>query len=1065
MPNTRFDPLPIWPWLLTALLTIGLPVISPPQIAAQEPSADAPQLPPATTAPVDFVRDIQPIFQANCYGCHGPKKQEGSFRLDHKPTALRGGESGVVIEPGKSADSLLVELVAGVVTDRRMPPEGQPLTAEQVAKIRGWIDQGAVWPDEASVQLKDPRSHWAFQPPQRPATPTVTQPEGLRNEIDHFVRAKLEQAGLSGSPAADPVTLVRRLYLDLIGLPPTPAQVDAFLADTSDAAYDRLVDQLLDSPHYGERWGRIWLDAARYADSDGFEKDKLRQVWAYRQWVIESLNRDLPYDQFIIDQIAGDLLPNPTQDQIVATGFLRNSMINEEGGVDPEQFRMEAMFDRMDAIGKSILGMTIQCAQCHNHKYDPLTQADYYRMFAFLNSCHEANVAVYTADEQRQRADLMRQIGEIEAELQHRTPDWAARLESWVESVKNDQPQWEVVRPVDDVSGGQKHYVLEDNSVLAAGYAPTQHTTEFVAQTDQQQVRAVRLELLCDPNLPLSGPGRSIHGQCALTEFQLLAGPADGSQEMKEVKLAAATADVNPAEQELDKLFDDRSNRRRVTGPIEYALDRKDETAWGIDAGPGRSNVPRKAVFVLESPVSFPGGTKLKFQLVQNHGGWNSDDNQNNNLGRFRFAVTGSEQAKADPAPAAVRAVMNVPASERTPRQTAALFSYWRTTVPEWSDANARIEALWKQHPAGSSQLVLAQREELRPTSVLKRGDFLKPIQEVDAGVPGFLHPLPEGATPDRLAFARWLVDRRSPTAARSLVNRIWQAYFGIGLVASSEDLGTQSEPPSHPELLDWLAVELMDHGWSVKHLHRQIVRSATYRQTSNVTPEALQADPLNRLLGRAPRLRVEAEIVRDIALSASGLLNPTVGGPSVFPPLPEFMLLPPVSYGPKVWTEDHGPNRYRRSIYTFRYRSIPYPALQNFDAPNGDFSCVRRTRSNTPLQALTTLNEPVFVECARALALETLRSVSSSDGDRMSHAFRRCVARQPTQEELAELLKLLNDQQRYLGEGWTNAWELAAGKVDQRVELPEGCTPVQLAAWTSVARVLLNLDETISKP
>jgi hypothetical protein len=975
--------------------------------------------------------------------------------------------------------------------------------ASAIAVVLVWLTGcTTALADTVAGTPSDGTTHWAFQPPIRPPLPhandsgrvqnhqsdpsdqsdrsdrsdpsdpsdqSLSRAQDTRwvqNPIDRFILAKLQERQLAPSLPADRVTLIRRLSLDLIGLPPSIEEVDAFIADNEQGAYQRLVDRLLSSPHYGERWGRHWLDAARYADSDGFEKDKPRYVWFYRDWVIDALNRDLPYDQFIIQQIAGDLLPEATQDEIVATGFLRNSMINEEGGIDPEQFRMEAMFDRMDAIGKSILGITIQCGQCHDHKYDPLTQEEYYRIFAFLNNDHEANVAVYTPQQQMQRAELFRAIQAIEAELQHQNPDWPERMAQWEKQVNATQPQWTVVRPdVDEISnGGQKYIPMPDGSLLAQGYAPTKHRVKLSVKTELAGITAFRLELLMDPNLPLGGPGRSIKGTGALTELEVEAAPADAPDKVTKVTLCEATADIQLPETPLDPIFDDQSGKRRVTGPAQLAIDGKDETAWGIDAGPGRRNQPRKAVFRTQQPISHPNGTLLTLYLTQNHGGWNSDDNQNHNLGRFRISITTDRDAVADPLPAHVRQILAIPADERGPAQVAALFRYWRTTVPEWQEANARIEVLWKNHPEAASQLVLEARAEPRGAHVLARGDFLRPGAPVSPGVPAFLHALPPDAEPSRLTLARWLVDRSSPTTARAIVNRIWQNYFGMGIVSTSEDLGTQSEAPAHPELLDWLAVELMDRGWSLKALHRLIVTSATYRQSSNVTPELVALDPYNRLLARGPRLRVEAEIVRDIALAASGLLNPAIGGRSVYPPLPEFMLQPPVSYGPKTWHEDHGAERYRRALYTFRYRSLPYPVLQTFDAPNGDFSCVRRTNSNTPLQALTTLNEPIFVECAQALALRTLRDGGSTDGERIEYAFRRCVARRPTQAERDALTGLLAKQQERLASGELNAAEVAAIDAEHPLPLPDTATPAQLAAWTVLSRVLLNLDETITK-
>jgi hypothetical protein len=586
----------------------------------------------------------------------------------------------------------------------------------------------------------------------------------------------------------------------------------------------------------------------------------------------------------------------------------------------------------------------------------------------------------------------------------------------------------------------------------------------MAVKTTMANITAFRLELMIDPNLPLGGPGRSIKGTCALSEFEVRAAPVDHPFKSEKVKLVRATADVVVPETPLEAMFNDRSGNRRVTGPVAFAIDGKSETAWGIDVGPGRRNQPRKAVFNAEKPISHPNGTILTFHLAQDHGGWNSDDNQNCNLGRFRLSITTAANATADPLPDSVRQLLAVPPEKRSPAQTATIFSYWRTTVPEWRDANSEIDKLWKQHPEGASQLALQPRQTARDTRMLVRGNFLKPGKVVSPGVPVFLNPLDPQALGDRLTFAKWLVDPKSPTAARSIVNRIWQTYFGTGLVSTSEDLGFQSETPSHPELFDWLAVEFMERGWSLKTLHRLIVTSSTYRQSSKVTRELYARDPSNRLLARGPRIRVDAEVVRDIALAASGLLDPKVGGPSVHPPAPEFLFAPPASYGPKVWEEDKGSARYRRALYTFRYRSVPYPMLEAFDAPNADFSCVRRVRSNTPLQALTTLNEPIFMECARALALQTVRDGGTDSSARLTYAFRRCLARRPSQAELASLLSLLQTEEKRLSRPNAKPADLALTDPKQLALLPKGISVRQLGAWTALSRVLLNLDETITK-
>jgi mono/diheme cytochrome c family protein len=1083
-------------------------------------NVDDARLPTAAERKVDFVRDIQPLFAGRCHQCHGSKKQESSLRLDIKTDALKGGEHGPAIVPGKSADSLIVQLLAGTHPDlARMPKKGDKLTSEQIGLVRAWIDQGASWPESATADAKDARQHWAFKAPVRPVVPEAKNLKRVRNPIDNFVLARLEKEGLKLSPEADRITLLRRLSLDLIGLPPTIEQVDGFLADKSPNAYEKQVERLLNSPHYGERWGRQWLDAARYADSDGFEKDKPRFIWFYRDWVINALNRDLPYDEFIIEQIAGDLLPrdprSQNQDPIVATGFLRNSMLNEEGGVDPEQFRMEAMFDRMDAIGKSILGLTIQCAQCHNHKFDPIKQEEYYRMFAFLNNDNEAAMIAYSTEQQMLVSNLSRQMRDLEAGLRHTTSDWQERMNQWEDSVKNDQPDWVVVECRNSGENGERFYYYADGSIRAASYAPTTWTAHFRGTNDLPFIGAFRLEQLPDPNLPCGGPGRSIKGMSALSEFKVEAVDLQDSTNKIEVKFGKATADFANADRLLESEFQSENRKRnggdkRVYGPVEYAIDGKGDTAWGIDAGAGRRNVARKAVFLPEKPIAFTHGAVLNFQLQQNHGGDNSDDNQNHNLGRWRISVTSATNVAADPIPSNVRDIFKITRDQRTPAQIAAVFNYWRTTVPEFKEIDEKFEALWKQWPEGSPTLTLVARQgkapgdEKRATQMLRRGDWLKPADVVTAGVPEFLHPLPTDADGSRLTFARWLVDRRSPTAARSIVNRIWQSYFGIGIVETSEDLGMQAPAPSHPELLDWLAVELMEPSraatfqaaaspnregatisskaafgddadaarmaalgplpWSLKHIHRLIVTSSTYRQSSKVTPELYTKDQYNRLLARGPRFRVEAEGVRDISLAASGLLNPKLGGPSVYPPAPDFLFQPPASYGPKIWNEETGPDRYRRAIYTFRYRSVPYPVLQTFDAPNGDFSCVRRGRSNTPLQALVSLNEPIFMEAAKALALHTLEHGGRSDADRITYAFRLCVSRAPKKEETNELLSLLNKQQLHVSEGWVNANDLGAVDPRKPPQLPKGATPAQLAAWTTVSRVLLNLDETITK-
>lgn len=1008
--------------------------------------------PVAGAEPVSFAEQVRPLLSGKCFQCHGndAASRKAGLRLD---VADPGPESPKVIEPGDPAASELLKRITAADPEDRMPPpaHGEALTPDEIDVIRAWIAEGA------------PRTaHWAFTTPDRPLVPEAADPGWPRNPIDHFVLARLEREDLAPAPEADRLTLLRRLSLDLTGLPPTLAQIERVQNDTSDAWYEALVDRLLASPHYGEHWARHWLDAAQYADSDGFEKDKPRQVWSWRDWVIDAFNEDKPYNAFLIEQIAGDLLPDATPDQQVATGFLRNSMINEEGGADPEQFRMEAMFNRMDLVGRAMLGLTVACAQCHDHKYDPLTQAEYYQMMAFLNNSHERVMTVYSEEEQAQRETILGLIGDIETEIKEERPGWGEEMAAWAETAKAaPDPDWEVLDlTFDDTSAaGQKCLPQDDGSYLVQGYAPTRFAPKMTATTELGKITAIRLDLLTDPNLPRGGPGRSIYGGLALSEMEMRV-TADDTPiaqygEWTPVKIASAVATVNPPARELGVEFagrDPESDETRVTGPIDMAIDGDNDTAWTTDIDPGRRNRDQYAIFTLEEPLVIEPGMTLAFRLGQHHGGWNSDDNQNNNIGRFRISVTDAEDTPSVALPPAVKTAL---AAETPDEDT--LFRYWRTTAPDLARVNQRIDGLWQAHPIGTTQLVLEERETPRTTHLLARGDFLSPKEAVEPGVPAFLHPLAADGTPDRLDFARWVASKESPTTARAYINRVWQRIFGEGLVATTADFGLQGEAPSHPALLDWLATEFMDSGWRVKDLHRLIVTSAAYRQDARVTPELLARDPDNRLLARGARFRVEGETVRDIALAASGLLNDRVGGPSVNPPAPQFLFEPPASYGPKTWETDEGPAAYRRALYTFRFRSVPYPALQVFDSPTGEAPCTRRDRSNSPLQALTALNEPLFYESAIALARETLQSASGDDRDRIAHAFRRCTTRAPEPAEVDTLFAFLEDQRARIAAG-----ALDPAAILSPIDIAPEARPADLAAWTLTARVLLNLDETI---
>ena len=1019
---------------------------------------------PLPAKKINFNADIRSILSDNCFLCHGPAEEtrEADLRLDQLDFAVAVG--GAIVAHDASA-SKVIDRITSDDPDLVMPPPetGKTLSSDQVNLLKQWIDEGAEY-----------EAHWAFETPVRPDVPQIKS-SWPRNAIDQFVLRKLNEKGLTPSAEATDRQLLRRLSLDLKGLPPTAAAITAMglvSANKQGSSFtlNQFTEATLNSSAFAEHWARWWLDAARYADSDGYEKDKPREVWFYRDWVINAMNSNMPYDQFVIQQIAGDLLPNASQSQIVATGFLRNSMVNEEGGADPEQFRVEGMFDRMDAIGKSMLGLTTQCAQCHTHKYDPLSHSEYYQMFAALNDFHEAIMTVYTPEEMKLRRNLLSSIESVNQSLKTASPDWQRQMGNWQRDVLERRPEWQVLVPTGRPFEGQKFRPLPDGSIISESYAPTKSLSTFTLTTNLEGVTAFRLEALTHPQLPHNGPGRSVFGTGAVTEFEVDIAPAAEHWKYTRLKFVKAAASVNPEESRLPPMYRDRNPEKddRITGPIEFAIDGSLKTAWTTDIGPGRRNVDHQAVFVLDKPVDFKGDVVVSIRPVMKHGGWNSDDNQNYLLGRYRFSVTKSADADTDVIPESVRAILAVPANRRSPEEQEIAFRSWVTHQPELAKFNQQIDALWKQHPAGHSQLVAQALPEPRKSFVYARGNFLSPTEEVTAGVPRVLGRLPESKEPDRLKFARWVVSKQNPTAARAIVNRIWQAYFGIGLVETPEDLGYQSAPPSHPDLLDWLAVELMDHDWNLKHIHRLIVSSATYRQSSTVSKQLQEVDPYNRLLSRGSRFRVNAEVVRDLALSVSGLLNDSVGGPSVYPETPLFLFQPPASYGPKIWNTSTGENAFRRSLYVHAYRSVPYPPLQMFDAPNADASCVRRSRSNTPLQALTVLNEAQFVECARVFASRILRDVTTSDEERIVYAFELCTCRKPAPTEVSVLMDLLKESRNRIASGELDAESMMATEVEKTAsgdaDAASKKSLQEIAAWFTVARALLNLDETITR-
>ncbi|MEW4568826.1 PSD1 and planctomycete cytochrome C domain-containing protein [Tautonia sp. JC769] len=1027
--------------------TLLVPMVAGLPAPAQD---DDPALPPPADRPIDFETDIRPLFEARCINCHGADQRKGGLRLDNRADGLAGGDSGPMIEPGDSALSYLIEKVAGLDPLSTMPPSGDPLTPDQVGLLRAWIDQGADWPDADDPAEAPSSDHWAFQAPELPELPSVSDPSWPRNPIDHFILARLDAEGLSPAPEADRTTLIRRLALDLIGLPPTPEEVDAFVNDPSPEAYENLVDRLLASPHYGERWGRRWLDLARYADTNGYEKDRERSIWPYRDWVIDALNDDLPFDQFTIEQLAGDLLPDPSIDQRVATGFHRNTMINEEGGIDVEEFRYAAVVDRVATTGSTWLGLTVACAQCHTHKFDPITQREYYQLFAFLNNADEPELALPDPEILRRRAELQAEIDAVVASLPFLfpVPDDAPGGESLTEDERRRQHRaasmarweadlttfdWTPIAPSSLASkNGATMEVLDDRSVLVSGDTPNQDVYTVELETDLEGITGLRLEVLPHESLPDGGPGRAplfSVGDFLLTEFEVEA--SSGEDTPERVAIAQASEDYaekgHPAAKAIDGVYD---------------------TGWNVKGAIGE---PHAAVFAFAEPIGEGEKTRLVLTLRQEY-------IHQMTIGRFRLSTTtDSGSVRASGLPAEIEAIARIPAHERTPEQADQITAYYLSVAPELEEQHQRIASLRKAMPKLPTTMVMQERrpEHSRTTQIHQRGEFLQPTgNAVEPGVPSVLHPLPDDQPLDRLGLARWLVSEDNPLVARVTVNRLWSGHFGRGIVPTLDDFGTRGEPPSHPDLLDWLAVTFVNEGWSQKAIHRLIVTSATYRQSSAVDRSLVDRDLENVLLARGPRFRLEAELVRDLALSASGLLNPTVGGPSVYPPQPAGVTA--LAYGGPGWPTSTGPDRYRRGLYTFTKRTAPYAAFTTFDAPTSEVTCTRRERSNTPLQALTLLNDPVFLEAAQALARRVVSELPEADAEaRAARAFRLCLSREPDASELAAILDFYQAQHDRIAAGELDAEALAGTSESDRA--------AELAAWATVARALLNLDETIT--
>ncbi len=1044
LPRMRRLTAPI-PTLLLALL-----LLSGPAVRAAEPAA---ALPPAVTRTVDFAADIQPLFQKNCLSCHGPDHQEGGLRLDQKQRALIGGDSGAEIVAGKSAESRLVRVIAGTDEDfGLMPPKGKgkPLSAEEIGLVRAWIDQGAKWPDDLAL-ASAAMNHWSLKPIVRTNPPAIQNAEFIiQNAIDSFIAAKLAENKIAPSPPADKTTLLRRLHLDLVGLLPQPAEVDEFLNNQHPDAVERLVDRLLASPHFGERWCRHWLDLARYADSDGYEKDRPRPfAFRYRDWVIAALNADLPFDQFTIEQIAGDMLPDATQEQRLAAGMHRNTLHNTEGGTDQEEDRVKKTVDRTNTLGAVWLGMTVGCAQCHSHKYDPLTQREYYSLFAFFNSIEEKDIQAPTDTQAASLVTAKKVHDKKLTELQSLVTSYEkeklpAAQEQWENSLGSSPAVWQTLELAKLKSAkGAKFAKQADDSILVSGknVLSDVYTAEAIAPAGK--ITAIRLEVLPDPSLPGSGPGRNANGNFVLATFRVAAAPAEGDNQPATIPLVAARADFS----------------QKGFSP-ELAINEAKNNGWAIAPQFGKRHV---AVFEAKEPFGFDAGTKLTFTLDQAY-----NRTEPHNIGRFRLSFSSSTTpVPLEGLPQNVIEAVAVARSERTPEQQKAITGYYRAIDSEL----VKLDKAAKDHVAKAPTLPteamaqsVAQLTKPRETHINLRGDFLSPGDVVTTDTPAFLPPIKaDSEQRNRLDLAKWLVDPANPLPARVAVNRVWHQLFGRGIVPTLDDFGKQGEKPSHPELLDWLASEFASTEWTQKGLIRRMVASASYQQSSAPRSDLIERDPENVFVARQVRRRVEAEVIRDLALVASGQLAERIGGPSVRPPQPTEYATLTYSNSAK-WVESSGGDRYRRGLYTFFQRTSPYPMLMTFDSPDSNECAARRQTSNTPLQALTIWNDPAFFEAAQLLGRRVVAEVPMEASSqetaklRSERAFLLCLGRRPTSAETSDVFALYKASRELTDKDEDAAKKLAGDP------LPTSDSLSEVAAWVSVGRAILNLDEFITR-
>ncbi|HYO08260.1 MAG TPA: PSD1 and planctomycete cytochrome C domain-containing protein [Tepidisphaeraceae bacterium] len=1059
------------------------PAPSPPPSNSPAPANRPAPAATGGTRKIDYNRDVRAILSDNCFYCHGhdPSHREAKLRLDTKEGLFDARDDTHPVVPGRPDESTLYLRITSDDPDLRMPhhKSNKSLAPAQVETLRQWIEQGAQW-----------KEYWAYTPPQRPAAPTTprtVESFPTRNDIDKFLLAAMVEQGLEPAPQADRRTLARRLSLDLTGLPPKPEDVDAFVADTDASAHEKLVDRLLASPHYGERMSVYWMDLVRYGDTIGFHSDNPREVWPWRDWCIKSFNDNKRFDQFTLEQIAGDLLPDATREQKVGSAYNRLLLTTGEGGAQAKEYVQKHLADRVRNVSTTWMGATMGCAQCHDHKFDPYTQKDFYRMGAFFADIQEPAISLPSPElllpTPEQEAELKRLddgIAAAKAKLEVTTPELAAEqlawerklLDEWSVVDKQDQAvKWtplKVDRAVSSDPATTMNLSSDGTAVYTSGANPPTATYTITTTAKLKGVTAVRVEALPHDKLPAKGPGRAPNGNFVLTEFDLTVDKGLGPTSRPVALVNASASHEQVSHGGNASPF----GRYSAAGAIDGD---KFGPKWGW-AILGRAGLKNHAVFETAFDVGSGDELALRFTLKQNLGDAHA-------LGHFRLSATDAPRPiralHGRSVPDNIGKLVEIDPAKRRGAQQAELAAYYRgiskTLAParkELAELTADRAALtgpavmnkYNQNKIGTiARTLISVSGPPRVVRVLPRGNWQDDTGEVVApGVPAFMKQieLPPDRGPSRLDLARWLVARDNPLTARVFVNRLWKLFYGQGIAKPLDDLGAQSDWPTHPELLDWLAVEFMDSGWDVKHVVRLMVNSSAYRMSSAGPKDARERDPYNKYLARQSAFRLDAEFVRDNALAISGLLVDKLGGPSVRPYQPagywEFLNFPKREY-----EQDHGEKLYRRGLYTWWQRTFLNPSLLNFDAPSHEECTAERVRSNTPQQALTLLNDPTYVEAARVFAARIVRECDGDDAARIAWAFRRALARAPAAGEVEVLTALLAKQRaRYRFDAG------AANALTDIGEAPpaDGLKTVELAAWTSVARTILNLHETITR-